>query len=231
VADFTLHYWPIPFRGQFVRSVLAYAGASWAEAGFDETIAQRAADPSAQLVPHMGPPVLTDHRHGVHISQMPAILSYLGEAFGLFPEGPALRAMCHKVIGDSNDVLYEMTRHNGDQMWTRAAWAAYQPRLARWMAIFEETGRRHGLTPQSGFVFGTQAACLADLVTATLWGTMTAKFPPLRVMLGTHAPAIAGLSDRIGAIPSQAELRHQSDASWGDAWCSGQIEASLRKVI
>jgi glutathione S-transferase len=231
MADYLLYYWPIPFRGEFVRSVLAYAGASWTEAGFDRTSAQRAAEPSAQLVPHMGPPVLSDLRNDVHISQMPAILSYLGERHGLFPEGPALRALCHKVIGDTNDVLYEMTRHNGAQAWTRDAWDAFRPRLGQWMAIFEETGRRHGLTPGSGYLFGTATPCLADLVTATLWGTMTAKLAALRPMFDTHAPAIAGLSDRIGATPSQAALRRQSDAAFGDTWCSGRIEASLRAVI
>lgn len=231
MADFTLYYWPIPFRGQFVRAVLAHVGASWSEADLDETSAQRAADPSAQLIPHMGPPLLSDLRHRVHISQMPAILSYLGERYGLFPEGPALRAMCHKVIGDSNDVLYEMTLHNGAQTWTRAAWDAYKPRLGRWMAIFEETGRRHRMTDRTGFLFGTEAPCLADLVTATLWGTMTARLAPIRPMLETHAPAIAGLSDRIGAMPRQMDLRRQSDANYGDVWCGGQIEASLRAVI
>jgi glutathione S-transferase len=231
MADYTLHYWPIPFRGQFVRAVLAYAGASWDEPGFDQVLAERGADPSAQIVPHMGPPVLTDNRNGVHISQMPAILSYLGEHHGLFPQDLGRRAMCHKVIGDSNDVLYEMTRHNGNQMWTRRAWESFQPRLARWMEIYQETGQRHGLTAQAGFMLGTATPCLADLVSATLWGTMTVRFPALRIMLTTNAPAIAGLSDRIGAIPSQQALRRQSDASWGDVWCGGQIEASLRKVI
>ena len=231
MADFTLHYWPAPFRGEFVRAVLAHAQASWTEAGFEATFAQRAADPSAQLVPHMGPPLLTDHRRGVHLSQMPAILAYLGEEFGLFPEGPALRAMCHKVIGDTNDVLSEMTRHNGDQIWTQDAWNDFHPRLARWMAIFEDIGRRHGLTAGSGFLFATKSPCLADLVTATLWGTMTAKLPLLRPMLDAHAPNIAGLCDRFGAIPAQAALRRQSDAAYGDIWCGGQIEASLRAVI
>jgi glutathione S-transferase len=231
MTDFTLLYWPIPFRGQFIRAVLAYVGASWTEVDFDAIWAERAADPSAQRVPHMGPPVLTDHRNGAHISQMPAILFYLGEEFGLFPTDPALRAMCHKVIGDCNDVLYEMTRHNGDQMWTKPAWDAFQPRLARWMGIFEATGHRHGLTAGSGFLLGTDAPGLADLVTATLWGTMTAKLPPLRLVLDAQAPAIAGLSDRIGAIPSQVALCEQSDAAYGEVWCGGQIEASLRRVI
>ena len=31
MSDYDLYYWPIPFRGQFVRAVLAYAGKSWTE--------------------------------------------------------------------------------------------------------------------------------------------------------------------------------------------------------
>ncbi len=231
MADYTLYYWPVQFRGQFVRAVLAYVGSSWDEAGFDETFAQRASKPNAQLVPHMGPPVLTDHSRDIHISQMAAILTYLGEKYGLLTDDLMLKAMNHKIIGDANDVLNEMTRYNGAQTWTEAAWKEYQPRHERWMRIFEETGQRHGLTAQSGYILGTETLCLADIVTATLWGTMTAKIAPLRPMLDSHAPAIAGLSDRIAAHPSQAELRKQSDALYGDAWCGGKIEASLRAVL
>lgn len=231
MADYTLYYWPVQFRGQFVRAVLAFVGSSWDEAGFDETLAQRAAEPNAQLVPHMGPPVLTDHSRDIHISQMPAILTYLGEKHAVLSDDLVLKAMNHKIVGDANDVLYEMTRHNGAQAWTEAAWREYLPRLGRWMEIFEETGRRHGLTARSGYILGTETPCLADLVTATLWGTMTAKIAPLRPMLESHAPAITDLSDRIAAHPSQTELRSRSDASFGNVWCGGEIEASLRAVV
>lgn len=189
MADYTLYYWPIQFRGQFVRAVLAYAGASWDEVGFDEVIAQKSTEPSAQLIPHMGPPVLTDHSRDFSISQIAAVLTYLGEKHRLVPDDLELRAMNIKLIDDANDVLYEMTRHNGAQQWTSEAWAGFQPRLQRWMEIFEDTGRRHGLTAQSGFILGTEAPCLADLVTATLWRTMTTLLTPLRPMLETHAPA------------------------------------------
>lgn len=231
MADYTLYYWPIQFRGQFVRAVLTQIGSTWDEAGFDETLAQKTLEPKAQLVPHMGPPVLTDHSRDTHISQLPAILTYLGEKHGLLTDDLMLKAMNHKVVGDTNDVLYEMTRHNGAQIWTEAAWSEYQPRLVHWMRIFEETGQRHGLTGQAGYLLGTKTPCLADIVSAILWGTMTTKISPLRALLDTHAPAIAGLSDRIAALPSQAELRRQSDAAYGDAWCSGEIEASLRAVV
>ena len=33
MPDYDLYYWSVPFRGQFVRAVLAYAGKSWREAG------------------------------------------------------------------------------------------------------------------------------------------------------------------------------------------------------
>lgn len=231
MPDYTLHYWPLPFRGQFVRAVLAHVHATWDEAGFEATNALKDTAPAGQLVPHMGPPVLTDHAAGLSLAQMPAILAYLGGKHGLIPDDPARDALTAKIVADANDVLYEMTLHNGAQMWTQEAWNAYRPRLARWMEIFEETGRRHGLTPQAGHLLDTEKPGLADLTAHILWGTMTAKLPSLRPILDATAPAIAGLSDRIAGLPEQADLRTWSDAEYGDDWCSGQIEASLHAVL
>jgi glutathione S-transferase len=39
MINYDLHYWSVPFRGQFVRAVLAYAGQEWSEAG-DDAIAK-----------------------------------------------------------------------------------------------------------------------------------------------------------------------------------------------
>ncbi len=231
MAAYSLYYWPIPFRGQFVRAVLAHAGASWEEAGPPLVAATRAAPPEEQPVPHMGPPVLTETATGQSVSQMPAILMWLGERHGLLPDTAHGRAMALKVILDANDVLSDITRANGAQMWTPADWADFLPRLHRWMALFEVTGTRHGLTPDAGTLLGTGAPGLADLSTATLWGTICARFPVLRPALDTHAPGVAALTDRIRALPEQAALIAESDAAWGDAWCGGQIEASLRRVL
>lgn len=231
MSDYTLYYWPVPFRGQFVRAVLAHVHATWNEAETTEIGALMNGAPAEQLVPHMGPPVLTDHATGLSLAQTPAILSYLGHKHGLIPDDPARDALTVKIIADANDVLYEMTLHNGSQMWTQQAWNAYRPRLGRWMEIFEETGRRHGLTPDSGYLLGTDMPGLADLTAHILWGTMTAKLGILRPMLEKRAPAIAGLSDRIAVLPEQSALRTQSDSRYGDDWCSGQIEASLRAVL
>ena len=231
MPDYTLYYWPVPFRGEFVRAVLAHANASWEEAGLGATSALMGSRPADQLLPHMGPPVLTDHAGGFSLAQMPAILAYLGRKHGLIPDDPARDALTDKIVADANDVLYEMTLHNGAQMWTQESWNVYRPRLARWMEIFEETGRRYGLTVEAGHLLGTETPSVADLTAYVLWGTMTAKLPPLRPLLEETAPAIASLSDRIAALPEQAGLRAQSDEKYGDEWCSGRIEASLRAVL
>ena len=231
MTEYTLYYWPVPFRGQFVRSVLAHAGASWTEASIEDLVTLKDAEPTRQLVPHMGPPVLTDHSADLSLAQTPAILAYLGGKYELIPNDPARAALTAKIIADANDVLYEMTLHNGAQMWTKKRWDTYRPRLGRWMAIFEEQGRRHGLTVEAGHVLGTDTPGLADLVVHILWGVMTAKLPALRTLLETMAPTIAALADRIAQLPEQAELRVRSDAEYGDEWCSGQIEASLRAVL
>lgn len=231
MADYTLYYWPLPFRGQFVRAVLAHVRASWNEADMEALSSLIRAEPAKQLIPHMGPPVLTDHAADLSLAQTPAILAYLGGKYALIPDDPVRAALTAKIIADANDVLYEMTLHNGAEMWTQERWDNYRPRLARWMAIFEEHGRRHGLTAKTGYVLGTDSPSLADLVVYVLWGVMTSKLPTLRPVLETTAPRIAALSDRISGLPEQEQLRVRSDVEYGDEWCSGQIEASLRAVL
>ena len=33
MSDYEIYYWSLPFRGQFVRAVLAFAGKTWTEGG------------------------------------------------------------------------------------------------------------------------------------------------------------------------------------------------------
>ena len=154
MADYELLYWSVPFRGQFVRAVLAQAGATWTEGG-DEKIAKLMDGPIADTpVPFMGPPVLIDHKAEVAIAEMPAIILYLGETLDLLPDTPELRAMTLKIVNDANDVIDELTLDGGRQMWTRKRWEAFEPRLRKWMSFWEETGRRHGLKKTSGFLLG-----------------------------------------------------------------------------
>lgn len=231
MSDYTLYYWSVPFRGQFVRAVLAFAGKTWTEAG-DAEIPRLMEGPVGDMpVPFMGPPVLVDHAADVAISQMPAIVLYLGETLNLVPATPAGRALTLKIVNDANDVIDELTLDGGRQMWTEKRWAAFEPRLRKWMSLWEETGRRHSLETASGFLLGGSAPGVADIVTAALWTTVADRFPAIDAILRDAAPLTSALSRRVAALPPLAALARQAKADWGETWSGGEIEASLRKVL
>lgn len=216
MTDYTLHYWPLPFRGHFIRTVLAHAGVRW-----DESPAR----PAAEDYPFLALPLLVDHATGTRLSQTPAILMYLGRKHGLIVEpDQTLRLIC-----DAMDVLTEITRSNGAQMWDRTSWDGFTTaRLPRWMGLHERFGQANGLTAAGGYVFATPEPTLADLALAALWHTMVDKLPGLRPLLHSHAPAIEGLADRIAARDEIAAMR----AAWpGSLYCAGEIEASIREML
>ena len=99
------------------------------------------------------------------------------------------------------------------------------------MSIFEETGRRRGLTAEAGYLLGGAKAGVADIVTATLWGTVGEKFPVIGGMLEERAPAVAGLTRRMNAEASLANLVVVSREQFGECYCGGEIEKSMRRVI
>lgn len=231
MPDYTLYYWPVPFRGQFVRALLAVAGRSWAEVDA-ETISELMDGPTSEMpIPFMGPPVLVDRISDFAISEMPAIVLYLGETLDLLPSAPGLRALTMKVVCDANDVLDEITLNGGREMWTRKSWREFEPRLAKWMELWEDLGRRHGLSQDSGFLLGGDEAGVADVVTATLWSTMSDRLPGIAALLLETAPLTAALVKRVESLPPLAELSARARRDYGDTWCGGQIEASLRRSL
>ncbi|HJV43125.1 glutathione S-transferase [Caulobacter sp.] len=231
MSDYTFYYWSAPFRGQFVRAVLAFAGKTWTEAGDGAIGALMGGEVADMPVPFMGPPLLVDHKAEFAIAQTTAVILYLGETLDLLPATPALRALTIKVVHDAVDVLDEITLNGGRQMWTPERWADFEPRLKKWMSFWEETGLRHGLTAKSGFLLGGDAPGVADVVTATLWSTMTERFPRIAEILDETAPMTAALSRRVSALPPLRALADKAREDYGDTWCGGQIEASLRKVL
>jgi glutathione S-transferase len=231
MSDYDLYYWPIPFRGQFVRAILAFAGKSWTEHG-GAAISKLMGGPVKNMpVPFMGPPLLIDKQADVAISQMPAIVLYLGETLNLMPATPALRALTMKIVNDANDVIDDLTLDGGREMWTERKWLDFVPRFKKWMSFWEETGRRHGLTAESGFLLGGEAPGVADVVTAVLWSTMGDRFPRIAAILEEAAPLTAALTKRVADLPPLAELAAKVKHDYGKAYCGGKIEASLRKVL
>lgn len=232
MTDYVLYYWPMPFRGQFVRAVLAHLGEAWEEPDADAVSELMSASPASQPVPFKGPPLLVDRETGESMAQMPAILFWLGRRHGLLPDGAAAAAAALKVTMDCNDVIDEMTRQGGLVMWDEESWAEYRrDRLPRWLALFEATGRDHGMSADSGSFLGTKALSIADLAVAVCWGTMVDRLPPLRAVLENTAPALAGLVRRVEALPDQTALIARTKERFGTSWCGGQIEASLRGVL
>ena len=231
MADYELLYWSAPFRGQFVRAVLAFAGKTWTEGG-DAKIARLIEGPVEDLpVPFMGPPVLLDQTADVALAEMPAIILYLGETLDLMPETPALRAMTMKIVNDANDVIDEITLNGGDHMWTGERWDEFMPRLAKWMSIWEDTGRRNGLDKDTGHILGGPAPGVADVITATLWTTMTERFSKIRDLFEETAPMTAALCRRVSALPSLIKLADKTRKDFGQAYAGGQIGASMAKIL
>lgn len=231
MSDYDLYYWSVPFRGQFVRAVLAYAGKTWTEGG-DAAISKLMGGPVKRMpVPFMGPPMLIDKKADFAIAEMPAIILYLGETLDLMPSSAPLRAMTMKIVNDANDVIDEITLDCGREMWTKKRWQDFVPRLEKWMSLWEETGSRHGLKADSGFLLGGEKPGIADIVTATLWSTMAERFDKIAALLDESAPMTAALTRRMADLPPLAKLAAKARQDYGDAYCGGQIEASLRKVL
>ena len=231
MSDYDLYYWSAPFRGQFVRAVLAHAGKNWTERP-DDAISKLMGGPVTRMpVPFMGPPLLIDKKADFAIAQMPAIIFYLGETLDLMPAASDLRALTMKIVNDANDVIDEITLDGGRQMWTRKRWQDFVPRLKKWMSLWEETGRRHGLKADSAFLLGGETPGVADVVTATLWSTMGDRFPEIAAMLESVAPMTAALTRRVADLPALARLAAKARRDYGDTYCGGRIEASLREVL
>jgi glutathione S-transferase len=231
MSDYDFYYWSVPFRGQFVRAVLTYAGKTWTESS-DDSIRKMCKGPIEDLaVPFMGPPMLVDKKADFAIAEMPAIVLYLGETLDLLPATPALRALTIKTVNDANDVIDEITLEGGKEIWTEKRWQVFIPRLKKWMSVWEETGRRHDLKEDSGFMLGGDKPGIADVVTATLWTTMADRFGKIDAVLQEAAPLTAALSQRVSSLPALVNLATRARADYGDAYCGGEIGDSMRKVL
>jgi glutathione S-transferase len=231
MSDYDFYYWSVPFRGQFVRAVLTYAGKTWTESS-DDSIRKMCKGPIEDLaVPFMGPPMLVDKKADFAIAEMPAIVLYLGETLDLLPATPALRALTIKTVNDANDVIDEITLEGGKEIWTEKRWQGFIPRLKKWMSVWEETGRRHDLKEDSGFMLGGDKPGIADVVTATLWTTMADRFGKIDAVLQEAAPLTAALSQRVSSLPALVNLATRARADYGDAYCGGEIGDSMRKVL
>ncbi|HUN97878.1 MAG TPA: glutathione S-transferase, partial [Bradyrhizobium sp.] len=85
--------------------------------------------------------------------------------------------------------------------------------------------------PDHGFLLGGEEPDIADIVTTTLWSTMADRFTAIAEIFEETAPLTAGLTRRVAELPPLAKLARKARHDYGDTWCGGQIEESLRKVL
>ncbi len=227
MTDYDLYYWPIPFRGHFIRYVLAEAGATWSEPDFDAVSSLKNLAPQDQPYPFMAPPVLHERSNDRWLSQMQAILLHLGQRFDLTHDaGPEMRLAC-----DASDILFEITCGHGARMWQPPDWAAFiGTRLPRWMQLHQRIVTDAGVTPGQGYLNGQNAPGLGDLILSALWHTMAECLPRMRPLLRANAPAVEGLARRVAERPPIATML----ARWQDRspqYCGGQIEESILDML
>lgn len=225
VPRFTLTYWPIAFRACFISHMLAYRDIPFAIEDDPETIEDlMSRPPSAQDIPFIGPPVLRDDATNCTLSQMPAIALYLAPILELMPAAPADRAMALKVLMDCNDLLMEICRYNGTSMWEREAWIEFRgTRLPRWLAIFEQAVVRGHI--------GRDPLHFADIGVFALFGPLMRCLPALEPDVQRHAPKLHAHCGRIGAHRPLAAYITAEQTTYGDTYCAGQIEQSIRTML
>lgn len=230
--SYKFYYWPVPFRGNFIRLLLEEANEKYSEATVDEIMEIKTKTPDAQPLPSMAPPFLHDLSSDLFLSQMPAIVMYLGGKLGFLPDDSYMSAICLKLVLDSNDVLAEITNLNGSMMWHHEKWKEFRgQRLKRWFRIFEQTGKTFGLKPDSGYMLGSDQISAADLTAFALWGTMTRCLPELSVDFQKHAPNLFALCQKIADRPNIRKFLDEQQKSYGDLYCGGHIEKSIRSML
>ncbi|MEJ2178582.1 MAG: glutathione S-transferase family protein [Gammaproteobacteria bacterium] len=229
---YKLYYWPLPFRGCFIQLLLEHAGMKYDLANVDETAELKNLPVPDQPVPAMAPPYLEDRSSGEHLSQMPAIMMYLAGKHDYLPLDSYRRTLVLKILLDCNDVLSDLTNANGASMWEQEKWRLFRSeRLPRWMQIFEQTGVRYGLENESGYLLGNDRVTCADIAATALFGTMMRCLEPLARDITRTAPRIAALVARIESQPRIKDFISRQQTEFGDLYCGGQIERSIRQML
>lgn len=231
-ARYHFYYWPLPFRGNFVRNLFAQTNTPYTETSSFKEIAELRQQPVAdQACPFMGPPLLEDRENNLAISQMAAIVFYLGEQLNLMPNDTSSKAITIKVLDDCTDLLAEITRSNGAHMWNQEDWDAFiATRFVRWLEIFEQTAIKNGVA-KNCYYFASKNAGVADLTLHALFATMERCLSGLSSILRQNAPVVMSVCDRISQNSGIIQLVNKQTDAHGELYCGGEIEKSIRSVL
>ena len=223
--NYKLYYWPITFRGHFIRYVFAHVGASWEETDFTEMGLFKNQPLEAKPYPFLAPPVLYDKSEDKYLGQLAAILMHLGRKYDLIGDNDETL----RIINDALDILLEITRSHGALMWDDESWEAFiTTRLPAWLAIHERWQTEQ--TQSSPYAHGRQNIGLSDLVLTALWHTMAEKLSNMRQIIESHAPTVMAHTNSIAETPEIKAVRKDWEGS-SILYCAGQIEASILEML
>lgn len=208
--------------------LLTHVQAEFSQADSDEVLAVKNNEIAKQTILGMAPPYLVDTATGVKLAQMPAIMLYLAEKYQLLPKGAFAASRMQRVLGDVTDLLADITRNNGHQLWDKDAWREFlDSRLPRWAQICE----RHLTELGTAIATDGQSPNAVDLSIWATWGNFYEHFPALNSWFEEFAPGIIEHHRLLPSCPHLHDWWARTHEHYGDIYCGGQIEASLREMM
>mmetsp|Transcript_11074 Transcript_11074/g.23757 ORF Transcript_11074/g.23757 Transcript_11074/m.23757 type:complete len:278 (-) Transcript_11074:3607-4440(-) len=243
-AEWELVYWPVTFRGNFVRVLFEHAGVAYQDTGsFESNMKLMSLPPHEQPLPFVGPPVLRNKKTGFALSQTAAIVAYLGKKLGYDPSDLETSALALKIVLDCLDILGEISLSNGAQMWTRESWASFRgegKRLDSWLKNLEASAQRFGggttsaqkSVPSSEvWMLGTPTASIADLALFALLEQLVRNMPPLKSDVLRAAPLCWSIVERLAAQQNLRSFIQKQTAQLPRRFCAPKIQASIYAMI
>jgi glutathione S-transferase len=227
--DIEILYWPIPFRGNYLKVILEDAGVPYETPSADKVAPfMRKRGTMDQSLPMFAPPFL--RINDLWLNQLPASAQFLAKKYGYEPSDPYLAAVALKVLLDVNDVLAEVTRGNGSRMWDKEAWETFtnpDGRFPTWLKCFELLGQKYGLT-EGTFLLGGEIS-YADLAIFTLFRGLGRM--GMSEYVAKYAPTLCEHVGRLAQRERLADFEKRQATDYQAQFCGGQIEASIKAMV
>jgi glutathione S-transferase len=206
-----LYYWPeIPGRGEFVRLVLEDAGVAYVDVARLEGGAAAIEQVLAGELPGMPPFALPIVRiGGLVIAQTANICRFLGERYGLAPEGEGPRAQALQLqltladlvaeVHDTHHPISVESTYETQRVQARArAFGFREQRLPKFIKYFERVVERGGI-----YCLGV-ACTYPDLSLFQVLEGLAYAFPRAFARVTAETPRLLALRDRVAARPRLA---------------------------
>ena len=198
LAGATLHYFPLPGRGECVRLALVLSGQSWQ----DHRIVPKEWGEFKPSTPWGSMPTL-ELSDGTHLGQARSLMRFIGKATGLYPTD-ALAACRVDELMDAVDDLLQITNKvgQGKEQSEKEAERSKEAESGVVANAFERIDRYIGLHGSEGHCVGSSLT-VADLMVATLPPFVVSGFfdgvPPETI---ERYPSVQAVRKTVMALPA-----------------------------